>query len=105
MNYASEYDMINFFGYQSIVDLTNTDPNATGIDNTVLNTVLNQASREVETYFSKYQLPLLNGTVLVFWVAHIARYLLDPSNEEYYAAALNWLQEAADKNYLGLTEV
>jgi phage gp36-like protein len=113
MNYASQDDMVELFGYQEIVDLTNLEnPGANTIDSVRLEKALEYASREVDSYLqAQYTLPLpIIPLVLKNKVADIARYQLDGYKaredvRQRYEDAVKWLQRLAEgKVSLGLDQ-
>jgi phage gp36-like protein len=101
MNYASQDDMVDLFGYQEVVELTNLEnPGANTIDSVRLEKALDYASREVDSYLqaTRYQLPLaVIPLVLRNKVGDIARYHLDSYRaredvRQRYEDAIKWLQ-------------
>lgn len=112
MAYAAQTDMVNRFGNDEVVALT--DRSLTGeIDPTVLGEALDAASAQIDTYLSgRYQLPLATiPPYLVKICCDIARYELctgstrgTPEIEERNKAALRFLElAAAGKVTLGVT--
>jgi phage gp36-like protein len=77
MSYASRQDMIDRFGQQELMELT--DRNNLGvIDDAVLNSSIADADAEVNTYLAgRYALPLTTTLpILTRFAADIARYQL-----------------------------
>jgi phage gp36-like protein len=101
MIYASQADMVERFGEQELIQLT--DRNNTGaVDATVLGRALADATAEIDGYLaSRYQLPLtITPTVLVRVCADIARYHLHDDNipepvETRYKAAVDLLRQVS----------
>lgn len=101
MNYASQVDMVERFGEQELIRLT--DRNRTGtIDATVLDRALTDATAEINGYLaSRYQLPLTSTPVVLVRVcADIARYHLHDDNipdpvETRYKAAVELLRQVS----------
>jgi phage gp36-like protein len=100
MTYATEQNMIDLFGEKEILELTNLhNPTAIKIDSLRLNSALEYATGEVDSYLANYySLPVPNPPqVLINKTADIARYHLDSirSREDVrqrYEDALKWLQ-------------
>lgn len=77
MPYATKQDLIDRFGEQELIELTDRD-NSGAIDDTVLDQALADANEEIDTYVgARYRLPLSTvPQILVRWCADIARYHL-----------------------------
>ena len=112
MDYAAESDMVNRFGNNEVVALT--DRSQTGaIDPNVLQQALDAASAQIDTYLSgRYALPLqIVPTYLVKLCCDIARYELCVGStrgteeiETRYKDAVRFLElAAAGKITLGVT--
>lgn len=101
MIYASQADMVERYGEQELIQLT--DRNNTGaIDATVLDRALADASAEIDGYLaSRYQLPLTTiPTVLVRVCSDIARYHLHDDNipdpvDTRYKSAVDLLRQVS----------
>lgn len=97
MPYCTKQDLIDRFGQDELVDLTDRD--STGmIDDTVLDQAISDASAEMDGYLaSRYQLPLVNiPQTLKPLACNIARYKLydEQASEQVtkrYDAAIKFL--------------
>ena len=103
MNYCTRQDMIDRFGEQELISLT--DRNDTGdINDTVLDQAIADASAEIEGYLVKYPLPLaVVPRVLVRANCDIARYFLydDAVPEQVqtrYESIIRYLLEVSKGN-------
>ncbi len=103
MNYASKQEMIDRFGLDELIQLTDRATPPTGaIDDVVLNAALADADDEINGYLqSKYNLPLASTPLLIKKLARaIARYNLyddlPPEHvEKRYKAAIKTLEGIA----------
>ncbi|NWO05564.1 MAG: DUF1320 domain-containing protein [Alteromonadaceae bacterium] len=102
MSYAGQSDMVNRFGEQELIQLTDRDH--TGAINTVvLDRALADSTAEIDGYLaSRYQLPLTNTpTVLVRVCSDIARYHLHDDHipepvEARYKTAVDLLRQVSN---------
>jgi len=101
MNYASQVDMVERFGEQELIQLTDRSHTGT-IDVSVLDRALADATAEIDGYLAaRYQLPLTTTpTVLVRVCADIARYHLHDDHipepvEMRYKAAIDLLKQVS----------
>jgi phage gp36-like protein len=113
MDYAAQSDMVNRFGNDEVMALT--DRSQTGaIDPTVLGAALDTASAQIDTYLSgRYTLPLpIVPTFLVTVCCDLARYhlcvgstRLSEEIDTRYKDAVRFLELAATgKITLGVTQ-
>lgn len=59
MAYCSESDILERFDEEELVELTNDDPNAGGVDSTVIAKAIEDAEAEINGYCAKwYEIPL-----------------------------------------------
>lgn len=109
MTYAAEQDMINNFGQDRLIELTDRG-NTGAIDLTVLTQALDAADAEIDPYLvGLYSLPLANvPTVLVNFACDIAMFRLytqiapDQVNARYKNAIAFLTNVAAGKISLGI---
>lgn len=92
MGYAAKQDMIDRFGEDELIQLTDRN-NAGVIDDAVLNGALADADAQIDPYLaSRYSLPLAGTPVVIKRVAcNLARYFL------YDDAATEQVQKAFDQ--------
>lgn len=103
MKYAVQQDLIDRFGQQELIELTDrADPPAGAIDATVIDKALSDADNLVDSYVGKrYDLPLVTTPpVLVRTAADIARYYLYDDDrpdavKDAYDDALKLLRDIA----------
>ncbi len=111
MSYAVQSDMVNRFGEQELIQLTDRDRTG-AIDTVVLDRALADATAEIDGYLAaRYQLPLTSTpTVLVRVCADLARYHLhddhlpEPVQVRYKAAIDLLRQVSTGRVSLGLSE-
>jgi len=101
MTYATQQNMIDRFGQQELIELTDRG-NTGAIDATVLGQALADTDAEINAYLvSRYTLPLANiPPVLTRFAADIARYMLYDTRateqvKDRYDAAVKFLQAVA----------
>jgi phage gp36-like protein len=111
MPYCSKQDLIDRFGNDELVQLTD-DANTGVINDVVLNQAISDASAEMDGYLaSRYQLPLANQPqVLKPLACNITRYLLhdesagDQVTKRYDAAIKSLVNISKGIISLGLTD-
>lgn len=107
--YASQEDMINAFGEEEVIALTNLEDLGNAIDSTRLNAALDYAEGEIDSRLgARFTLPLLSVPLILRNKAlDIARYQLEHGKPREdvvrrYEDAIKWLdQVVAGKVSLG----
>lgn len=113
MSYAQVSDFINRYPLRDLIQLTNEDPTQTTVNTAYLQTFLNDASYEIDTYLeSRFALPLTDPpAVLVSYNCKIAMYHLQALRpihdleyaKEQYEQVIEKLKAVSDRSLtLGL---
>lgn len=102
MNYATQQDMIDRFGSDELLQLTDRTNSGT-IDSTLVDQVLADATATIDSYIGgRYELPLLHvPPVLTRVCAELARYALytieaPQAIADRYKANVQWLTQVAN---------
>lgn len=102
MAYTTQQDMIDRFGQQELIQLTDRS-NTGAIDSVVLGRAMDDADAEIDGYLAvRYTLPLASPpTVLVRIASDIARYhlyddVVPDQPKERYENAIRFLRAIAD---------
>ena len=102
MSYCEEQDLIDRFGEQELIQLTDRTQSG-NIDDDVLNRAIADADAEIDSKLStRYTLPLISvPAILTSYACDIARYRLYDDQivdvvTERYKQALNWLKDIAE---------